>query len=525
AEEQLERHFFRRLGRLIEVRWFVASWLLLMLFLIGTVVLQTLSLTKDYASLQPVPGGTFTEGLLGSFTDANPLYATGLVDSSVSKLLFASLFKIDQSGKLVGDLASKWTVDDRAVVYTVYLRDNLKWHDGQALTADDAVFTYQTIQNADTKSPLFSSWRGISVVATNSRTITFTLPNALGSFPYSLTNGIVPKHLLRDVPANQLRSIRFNSVNPVGSGPFMWERVEVSGDSPETREEQIGLIPFKQYYGGVPKLDHFTLRSFHDQKQMITSFQHGELNAIVGLDSLPDMLKKDTTIVEYNVPLAGEVAVFLKTSDELFQDTRIRLALTRATNQQAVLKSLGYPVVGANEPLLRGQPGYDKTLAQQSYNMAAANSLLDEAGWARGKDGLRFKNGKALGFNLFAPSTSEATIVSQQLQQQWRRLGIDAHVQLEPTPDLQGVIARHDYDALLYGISIGPDPDVFVYWHSSQADPHSSNRLNLSEYKSPLADKALEAGRSRTDVKVRVIKYRPFLEAWPSANPGLQSVD
>jgi hypothetical protein len=96
AEEQLERHFFKRLARLQSVRRFVIGWLLLFLLLIGGVVSQIRQLGGFYLAPQPVAGGTFVEGMLGSFTNANPLYATTAVDSSVSRLVFGSLFKYDQ---------------------------------------------------------------------------------------------------------------------------------------------------------------------------------------------------------------------------------------------------------------------------------------------------------------------------------------------------------------------------------------------------------------------------------------------
>ena len=73
----------------------------------------------------------------------------------------------------------------------------------------------------------------------------------------------------------------------------------------------------------------------------------------------------------------------------------------------------------------------------------------------------------------------------------------------------------------MYGISVGGDPDVYAYWHGSQGDIRSETRLNLSEYKSAVADKALEAGRTRTDATNRAIKYRAFLEAWQNDYPAL----
>jgi hypothetical protein len=85
----------------------------------------------------------------------------------------------------------------------------------------------------------------------------------------------------------------------------------------------------------------------------------------------------------------------------------------------------------------------------------------------------------------------------------------------------QNTLSLHAYDALLYGASIGVDPDVFAYWDGSQADIRSASRLNFSEYNSPAANLSLEAGRTRLDTALRVIKYRSFLEAWQSDAPAL----
>jgi peptide/nickel transport system substrate-binding protein len=108
------------------------------------------------------------------------------------------------------------------------------------------------------------------------------------------------------------------------------------------------------------------------------------------------------------------------------------------------------------------------------------------------------------------------------LQKQWKAVGVDIDVKLRPEEEMQSdVLTRHDYDVLLYGISLGADPDVFAYWHSSQADVRSANRLNLSEYKSKTADKALEAGRTRIDPALRAVKYKPFLQAWKEDAPAI----
>lgn len=521
AEEQFEQHLFKRLNRFATVRRFLLSWLLLFVLLIGGVIYQISSLGSYYQSVQATPGGIFTEGMLGSFTNANPLYSSSPVDSAVSKLIFSGLLKYDDKNNLVGDLAEKWTVNEQERAYTITLRPNLTWQDGDKLTAEDVVFTYQTIQNPDAKSPLLSSWQKIKVVAIDEQTVKFTLPNTLASFPYSLTNGIVPKHLLDKTPPAQLRSIRFDSVDPIGSGPFKLSAIEVTGDTPETRQEQIALSPNERYYAGAPKLQQFRIRSFLDEKTMLNAFEKQEIDAMSGLTELPDSLEAKDGVLDYNIPLTGEVGVFFRTSQEILQDPKVRRALVQAVDQTSIINGLKYPVVAVKSPFLPSQLGSNKDLVQLGYNLEQANKLLDEAGWVKAKNGMRTKGNLPLTFVLNAQNTREYTYITQTLQASWRSIGVDTQVLLQSDDDLQTNVATHNYDALLYGISIGTDPDVFAYWHSSQADSRAANRVNFSEYRSAPADKALEAGRNRVDPKLREIKYRPFLQAWQSDAPAL----
>lgn len=521
TEENIEKLFFKRLPRLGDVRRFVFSWLVLFLLLIGGVIAQTRSLERHYQALAPVPGGVFTEGILGAFTNANPLFATGPVDSSVSRLLFSGLLRYNSQNRLTGDLAQQYSVDNLGITYTVTLRDDIFWHDGRPITADDVLFTYKTIQNPDAKSPLLASWQGITVEAKDTKTVVFTLPNALTAFPHSLTNGIVPKHLLDGIDAEQLRSVRYNTTSPVGSGPFKWEVIEVKGTGPDNREEQIGLLPNERFHRGKPKLQRFIIRTFRDENRLRESLKRQELNAAVGLETWPDDVAPDF-LQDYNVPLTGQVMAFFKMSNEVLADAKVRQAMVKAIDQNSIITTMGYPVIPSRSPLLQSHSGYDKNIVQHTYNKDEASRLLDEAGWIRGDNGMRSKDGQPMILRLYSQATSEYTYVSRKLQEQWREIGIDVQVMLQSVNDLQqATIAQHTYDILLYGIGLGVDPDVFAYWHSSQASISSSGSLNFSEYKSGTADKALEAGRTREGNELRAIKYKPFLEAWKADAPAL----
>ena len=519
AEGYAERYFFKRLDRLGAVRRFVVGWLLLFVLVFGALVGQIRALSSYYQTLQPTIGGIYTEGIVGDFTNANPLYATGPVDESVSKLLFASLFKYDDRNHLVGDLAKDYSVDQSGKVYTVTLKPDLKWHDNQLLTARDVVYTYHMIQNPDAQSILYQSWQGIVVNAVNDSTINFTLPSTLGSFPYNLTNGIIPEHALVGVTAGELRSANFNTANPVGAGPFKWDKIEVTGNSPETRQSQIALTPSQHYNAGVPKFASFVVHAFHTKSQLTTSFKNRELTAANFQDTPLDITALSSTST-HSFMLSAANMVFFKQSNPVLAELAVRKALVQSANVDSIIKSLDYPTHAVRGPFLLGQLGYDKALLQPGFDLTAAAAMLDSAGWKPGLDGIRMKNNLPLRFTVDGQDMPESRQVATALQKSWRSIGVQATIKLMNSQDLQRIISSHDYDALLYGISIGIDPDVYVYWHSSQNDARS-NRLNFSEYKSKTADMALEAGRTRIDSTLRVVKYHPFLQAWQQDTPSL----
>lgn len=521
AEEKLERHFFKRLTKLPGVLRFTASWLLLVILLGGIMVVQIRALDNYYLTDRPVPGGTYVEGVLGTFTNANPLYATASVDKSVSRLIFSGLLRLDSNNLLQPDLAKDWKVDANGVKYTIQLRDNLKWHDGKPLTAEDVVFTFQTIQNPDAQSPQLTGWQGVVIKAVNPQTVTITLPSSLTSFAYSLTTGIIPKHILKDVPPDQLRSVSFNTAQPVGAGPFQWEAIEVDGQTPETRQEQIALSPFEDYALGRPKLNKFIVRAYHDEDNMVAAFEDQTLSGMSGLNRMPENLKDKPGVTEHNVPLLGEVAVFLKASNQILKNVNVRKALVMATDRFDIVKGLGYPVIMADEPLLKSDLGYDSRFAQLAYNQTAAKALLAKDGWAPSSDGYLSKRGQELTFTLFTHDSPDYNYVAKKLQQQWKQVGVKLELNVQSDTQLQQALSNHSYDALLYGIEMGPDPDVFAYWDSAQADVRAQNRTNFSEYSSPKADAALEAGRTRQAPQLRVIKYRPFLQAWRDDAPAI----
>ncbi|HEY4963094.1 MAG TPA: peptide ABC transporter substrate-binding protein [Candidatus Saccharimonadales bacterium] len=521
AEQNIDKHLFRRFDRLYKVRRFVIGWLCLMVILVVGVSIQTYLLSGYFQKLEPVPGGIYNEGVVGTFTTANPLYATNDVDSTVSHLVFASLLDYNSQNQLVGQLASSYRVDSKGTTYTIVLKPHLTWQDGQPLTANDVAFTYHLIENPDTQSPLISAWQGITVTATSPTTVTFKLTTPLASFPSDLTNGIVPEHLLQNVPANELRSANFNTVDPVGAGPFKWQTIAVSGNDPTNAEEQISLVPFSAYVDGSPKLQDFVVHAYASSDQLTKDFTAGQLTGAEGLNVVTPKVKAVPSLIVHNLILTAGVYSFFKTSAGVLADQNVRTALVEAADTDKIISNLGYKTTAVNEPLLEGQLGYNPAYKQPSYSPASTKALLAQNGWAVGANGIRSKAGQKLSFTLTVDNNPEYLKDAAQLQAYWRKVGANVTIQTLADSDFSSALQNHDYDAILYGISIGNDPDVFVYWDSSQADIRSASRLNLSEFKSTIADESLEEGRTRLDSQLRVLKYQPFLKVWQQQLPAL----
>jgi peptide/nickel transport system substrate-binding protein len=519
ANKSLERHVFRRSHNWQFARRFFISWLVLIAILGGGLLFQMRSLQAEYLTIEPTSGGVYNEGVLGNVKNINPIYATSQGDTSISALLFSSLLTYDQNNQLTGDLAKEWKADATSKVYTVVLRDDIYWHDGEKVSADDVVFTYQTIQNPDAKSPYYNAWRGIKVEKINDTTVTFTLPNAYSPFFHLLTNGIIPEHKLAAISKEQLRGNMFNTREAVGSGPFKLRTIVVEKTSEAQTEEEIQLVKNPSYHRGQVQLDGFTVKTYADQGSLQQALEKKEVvGAVV---DVVDENSQNMTTIRFNQTSA--VMVFLNTSRPLMANAKLREALISATDPGIVAAQLNYPTSAVRSPLLKDQIGYDETILQIGQSSEKTNMLLSELGWVWSEgEPYRKKDGKELTIEFVSENTSDYSKLSEELQRQWGQYGIKTNVTLENSADISTTsLASKEYDALLYAINIGPDPDVYVYWHSSQAKPEAKPGYNFSVYSSAKADQSLEDGRSRSDPNLRTVKYKSFLEAWKADIPAI----
>lgn len=513
------RFIIRRIANFREVRRHALGWLALILLLSLAAYWQKGIAGQFYTALVPAEAGIYTEGVFGALDNVNPIFASTPAERAASRLLFANIVTYDENGDLVGELAEQWKADESGRNYTVRLRANAHWSDGVPVTADDVLFTFNLIKNADTRSSLYASWRNIGVEKVDEHTVRFLLPVPYAAFANSLTIGILPVHTLKDVRASELRTEPFNRIPDVTNGPFTFQDLR----SVDTNQMHylLQLTANKNYLLGAPKVDGFHLHAYKDREALTKAFRSQEIASFsdAGQSQLK-ALGDPSGFVQVNAPLYNGVYAFLKTDSPLLSDVKVRQALQLATDHQAIVKQLNGTVQTLEGPLLPGQLGYRNEVRQPLINLDRAKALLDEAGWKEISPGKRQKGDQPLRLRLLTVSSGDFPAVAEELANQWHKIGVefDSPQPMKPEEIQQNGIIPRAYDVLVYEVAIGRDPDVYAYWHSSQANDRG---LNLSDYKSAKIDDALDSARTRLDPALREAKYRLFVQQWLNDVPAI----
>ena len=522
AEGATQRHASRFILRRIEnvrlVMTEIMIWLAAIALLIAGLGIQYSWNSQGSKKDGAKSGGVYVEGVIGNISTLNPLLAASEPEQAVSRLLFSSLYNYDVTGALHTDLAESMTVKDDKV-YTIKLR-NAVWHDGKKLTAEDVVYTINLIKNPQVRSPLRVNWLDISARAIDDSTVEFMLPAVYAGFSHALTFPVIPKHILQTVSPSSMREADFSS-NPVGSGPFAVKRVQTSESTSST--DVVRMEPNTKYYGAVSTLSRLELRTYGNESLLVKAVNSGEVSAASGLSlSAADNIKSKQYSTKHWLLNKG-VYLLMNNRSQTLQDARVRRALRYATDTSSIRATVGDNVARLDTPILQSQIA-QKLPAAPDYNLDKAKALLKEAGWAYNQGQWKGKDGRPLAVAVTTSSgRDEYKKIVDALKQQWSKLGVDVQLREIDTSStttsfVQSVLQPRDYDALLYELELGADPDVFAYWHSSQA---SASGYNFANYSNRTVDNDLVGGRSRTNSALRAAKYIQFVNQWLNDAPAI----
>lgn len=511
------RFVFKRLDNFREVRRRIALWVLAIGVVIGAAGLQYLWYQDNYRTTADATGGTYAEAVLGPIDTLNPIFAKSSAEETVGELLFSRLVTYDKSGTLNYDLAESMVVSPDSKTYTFTIRPDARWDDGLYVHARDVVFTVNLLKNPATRAAI-SGWDDVVVEEIDSRTVAFKLPAVYAAFPHALRFlPILPEHILRDIEPAALREDSFSS-KPVGSGAFT-PRLIQEVDRANGRKI-IHLAKSDTYFKGAPKLDRVQLHVYKDIDSIKRALATSEVNAATDLtvtDS--DAVSAERYNVEHR-PINSGVYALMNTASPALKDVKVRQALQSGTNTQEVRSALSPDLRELYLPFIDSQIS-GNVPAKPAYDVTRANQLLNEAGWLM-QDGVRVKDGKPLTLSVVTTKNNDFEMALRIVSKQWRALGVTVSTIIVDTSDtsqdvVQDILQPRQYDVLLYQLTVGGDPDVYAYWHSSQA----ASGLNFSNYASAISDDALESARSRVEPDLRNAKYITFANQWLSDAPAI----
>jgi len=514
------RFIVRRWGNAREVQRHIIIWITAVGLIIGATGVQLMWYQQNYQTAAAATGGTYAEAVLGPVDTLDPLYASSSAELSASQLIFSRLFSYDSTGHVHNDLASSMSIDATGKVYTIKLRPGVKWDDGVVLTAKDVAFTVGLIKNPSVRSTI-TGWNDITVSAPDNSTVIFTVPAVYAAFPEALASlPILPQHILQNVPANTLRENSF-SQSPVGTGPF--ELKLIQDIDVHAGHKIIHLSRNPNYYFGASKLERFQLHVYNTSDEIVKALASGEVNAAADLTATQASLVNKSRYNVQTTPIDSGVYALFNTTSDMLRDKAVRQALERGTNVKAVRSKLPLSAPALNLPFINGEVSGDLP-KPADYSPDAADSTLDADGWKL--DGtIRKKGGVALTLNVVTTKNADYERVLEELVGEWRKLGIVVNtLVVDPTDPSQNVtqdiLQKRNYDVLLYQLTIGADPDVYAYWHSSQASPNISG-FNFSNYSNAISDDALTSARTRLEPALRNAKYIAFAKEWLADAPAI----
>ncbi|HPI67062.1 MAG TPA: ABC transporter substrate-binding protein [bacterium] len=497
--------------RKIRFYFFIATLALLVLLIFGYF---------NWTTLAPKAGGAYSEGAVGYPKYLNPLYASfNTVDTDLSKLIYAGLVRLDNKNNLVPDLAEKWEISADQKVYTFTLRSQAKWHNGELVTLEDVIFTFELIKDPAYQSPWQSIFSAVKIEPSGDNIIRFILSEPQVSFLENLTVGIMPKNIWQDVSAANMLLADYN-LKPIGAGPFAFKSLtkDKSGNL-----RSYTLVRFKDFYQKPAYLEEITFKFYNDYDSALEALKNHNID---GLNYLPkDGLEKifaRKDLNYHNLQLPQYSALFFNSANNpALADLKVRQALAHALNKEQlvsdILKGAGSAIEG---PILAGFIGYHPNIKPYNYNLDQAGELLTAAGWlvVEGKT-FRQKKDQELKIVITTVNRGENPFVVEAIQKMWQNIGIKTELKLIDSGTIKNdIIKPRSFEVLLFSEILGYDSDPYPFWHSSQAGPAG---LNLSNFINKDADKLLIEARGTADPQVRHDKYVAFQDILSRELPAI----
>ena len=459
----------------------------------------------------------FVEGNIGAISSFNPLFATqNPVDSDIQALVFEKFVNISNDGKPQDGIAIDWIVSSDGKTYDFVISLDHTWQDGQPLTMEDILFTFDISKELSSKlgyDTVGTALTDVKVNMISDDKLRFTLPESNATFFEAISVYIVPAHKFEEM---QLADIPFSSFAkyPIGSGPYEVYR----------SEPNVVYLKASNYFWVTPKIETFIYRLYSDYENLEAAFRNGILDAMGGVNG-NDM----SYIEEYSGYSSKEVTlnsrlrmIFFNTRKEKLQSKEIRQALNYLTNKEKLLEMSNISGVLANGPISSSSWAYDtKEVSVYAFNQEKANKILNNLGYSKNEETGYYEkeDKKILSFTLSYYDNSLNERLANSLKELWKAEGIVLNLEpLSYKQITQEIVATRDFELLMFEVETTVDPDQYNLWHSLKSNYPD---LNISGYSYERVDILLEDARRSTKLETREKNYSLFQRYLTQDSPAI----
>ena len=351
------------------------------------------------------------------------------------------------------------------------LRPNVKWHDGVAHTSADLKFTVDAILKGDWKPESTDGFDRIASVDTpDSLTAVVHYKEVYAPYQMQFFRGTLPKHVLegRDID----KAGDYNR-NPLGTGPYRVAEWKTG--------EYVLLQKVPNYWRGAeyPKIDKILFRFLSNTTTRINQLRGGEVHvvALIPWDKVRDLKTIPSIRLNHVLGNGYEHLTLNEKQFPPFTDVRVRRALSHAIDREGIVKTvLDGEVTVVNGPIQPLSWAYEPNVAKYDFDTAAANRLLDEAGWKRGATGVREKDGKPFALTLITQAGyAIRENVAQTVQKQFKDVGVNAQVRLIDGTAISSVWFSGKFEMLLHWWQMGADPEITLFFAGDRSPPAGRN--------------------------------------------------
>jgi peptide/nickel transport system substrate-binding protein len=507
-----------------KLRWPILITLLALVVIAALLLGQQPELQPVAPVVEPVTGGVYAEGLIGSMIRLNPLLDYyNPADRDIDRLLFSSLLQFDDRGLPQGDLVDSWGISRDGTVYNFSIRPEAVWHDGEPVTSDDVIFTVERMREVGSPLPedLRQLWEQVQVKRLDEKTLQFRLPEAYSPFMDYLTFGIVPEHLLSGLTLSEIIDSDFN-LQPVGSGPYQFKELIIE----DGVIRGVALQAFEGYYKKAPFIEQFNFFYYENAGAALAAYQEGE---ILGISQVPpEILSAVLQLPELDLHtsrLPQLTMIYLNLDNpkvDFFQQAAIRRALLAGLNRQRMIdRVLGGQALLADGPIFPGTWAYYDHIERVGFDADQAIKLIKESGFsipASGGSVRENESGVRLSFELlYVAETHQA--LAESVQEDWSRLGVEVKLVPLAFDEVVSAINERLYQAALVALDLArfPDPDPYPFWHQAQIN----GGQNYANWNDRQASEYLEQARVTTDLAERTRLYRNFQVRFTQELPAL----